>query len=273
MTQIGLGATLVAGSKRERRSSKTDICEGTEEKPRCQRCVAGGFECQYGTRLSFLSKNSFTVTPTTLTEGSPSYRKVQFVDDKGANSGSETGSHKRQKQELDDERSPILLEAHTTSSPADTTASLPTSATEVTRRSETDRASSVTSRGTGHVHSPAPVDPFASRSASAVTSPWKVQSPTEDYEIALDVLLSLGNNALLNEGGNEGGHELPETPASEAAPPRAKARVEAEAGSIAEGGLPGTEPAKPYELSDERVIRLLRYYRYEIAPWVSPVET
>lgn len=34
---------------------------GDEGKPACRRCIDGGFDCQYGTKLSFLEKNAMTV--------------------------------------------------------------------------------------------------------------------------------------------------------------------------------------------------------------------
>ena len=39
---------------------------GDEKKPSCQRCVDGGFDCQYGTKLSFLDKNAITADASKL---------------------------------------------------------------------------------------------------------------------------------------------------------------------------------------------------------------
>ncbi|KAM6518448.1 hypothetical protein FSOLCH5_007217 [Fusarium solani] len=49
-----------------------------EGKPACQRCVDGGFECQYGTRLSFLEKNAKT-SGDPARAAKPSYAKLRFV--------------------------------------------------------------------------------------------------------------------------------------------------------------------------------------------------
>lgn len=49
---------------------------GDEGKPRCQRCIDGGFECQYGTRLSFLQKNAITAQSGEA-GSSAAYRRVQ----------------------------------------------------------------------------------------------------------------------------------------------------------------------------------------------------
>lgn len=35
---------------------------GDERKPSCQRCMDGGFDCQYGLKLSFLDKNTITAS-------------------------------------------------------------------------------------------------------------------------------------------------------------------------------------------------------------------
>lgn len=50
---------------------------GDEGKPQCQRCIAGGFECQYGTRLSFLQKNAITARAEQAAGPSAAYRRVQ----------------------------------------------------------------------------------------------------------------------------------------------------------------------------------------------------
>ncbi|KAI8210606.1 Sterol regulatory element-binding protein ECM22 [Colletotrichum sp. SAR 10_76] len=53
-----------------------------EGKPRCQRCIDGNFECQYGPRLTFLNKNALTVSPSprTATEATtPKYSRLQSI--------------------------------------------------------------------------------------------------------------------------------------------------------------------------------------------------
>ena len=53
------------------------LVAGDEGKPRCQRCIDGGFECQYGTRLSFLQKNAITAQAEAPGPSSGAYRRVQ----------------------------------------------------------------------------------------------------------------------------------------------------------------------------------------------------
>ncbi|KAH8646879.1 hypothetical protein BX600DRAFT_518899 [Xylariales sp. PMI_506] len=54
-----------------------------EGKPKCQRCIASGFDCQYGVRLSFLDKNAFTLdSAAPVSELSPArtnHPPIQFI--------------------------------------------------------------------------------------------------------------------------------------------------------------------------------------------------
>ncbi|KAF5505138.1 Sterol regulatory element-binding protein ECM22 [Colletotrichum siamense] len=66
-----------------------------EGKPRCQRCIDGNFECQYGPRLTFLNKNALTVSPSprTATEATtPKYSRLQFVSPGTAKQGAKDDS-------------------------------------------------------------------------------------------------------------------------------------------------------------------------------------
>ncbi|EFQ35785.1 uncharacterized protein GLRG_10980 [Colletotrichum graminicola M1.001] len=66
-----------------------------ERKPRCQRCIDGGFECQYGSRLTFLDKNALTVSSTSDAGDAstpPRYFKLQFVNPTCPNQTAEPSS-------------------------------------------------------------------------------------------------------------------------------------------------------------------------------------
>ena len=96
--------------------------------------------------------------------------------------------------------------------------------------------------------------------------PWTDDfSPAGGYEIALDALLSLGENK--SETSTARG-PTPATPHSVEGPPvdpevtRGHAGGNTRENSSVSGGL------ATHGLSESRILGLLRYYRYEVAPWV-----
>ncbi|KAL4926987.1 uncharacterized protein BDV17DRAFT_293102 [Aspergillus undulatus] len=58
-----------------------------ERKPRCQNCIDKNFDCSYGMQVTFLPKNSITVTPREIQSPrvdkgvSAKYNKIQFVNE------------------------------------------------------------------------------------------------------------------------------------------------------------------------------------------------
>ena len=96
--------------------------------------------------------------------------------------------------------------------------------------------------------------------------PWTDEfSPAGGYEIALDALLSLGEKK--SETSTARG-PTPATPRSAGGPPvdpevtRGHTGSDTREISSVSGGL------ATHGLSESRILGLLRYYRYEVAPWV-----
>ncbi|SPO06980.1 uncharacterized protein DNG_09674 [Cephalotrichum gorgonifer] len=220
-----------------------------EGKPRCQRCVSGGFECQYGTRLSFLDKNA--ITPSQGGQQSPapapSYRKVQFVSDA-----------------LPQRQDPTTARRSSASPPDTFGQQSPRLEPE---RLLTSRLSNAHTTEVPFVASPPPLD-----HDTQADSPEGF-TPTVGYEIALDALLSLG--------ADKSGPAITQTYAPQppfSPPERSLPSVD----HVGANGISNshvnrsTEPTtESLEISnapgfsDHQILGLLRYYRYEVAPWLD----
>ncbi|KAF4126084.1 hypothetical protein GMORB2_1330 [Geosmithia morbida] len=210
-----------------------------EKKPSCQRCVDGGFVCQYGTKLSFLEKNTITASGPSKS-ARQSYSTLRFVDTHPA--------------------------ASQTASPISPSAEPPAS-----NVSETER-------GLGHQPSPShsPTSPQLPTPRSDTTTGAHLKdlqnpggayavdtSPSNGaYETALDVLTSLGS---VNSGGASA------TPL----PPGYGPSPHEDSTPYAHGDLRSHSLGVPEEFStcsllpQDPSIQLLRHYRYNLAPWVS----
>ncbi|KAI5923941.1 hypothetical protein F4810DRAFT_155264 [Camillea tinctor] len=230
-----------------------------EGKPRCQRCVNGGFECNYGTRLSFLPQNSFTVDSPSSSNTPPTarYRTIQFVTPE-----SPAPSALRQTSTEPDQR-PRTPAHPTATTPDDEPGGQSCQTSDDTETSIRADESHVLSPKSSNAPQP---EEFASpRSAPTESSDTNTQ--TGRYQIALDALLSLG--AEDNE---------PAAPAERALSP---ARTSRQGGSTVDGDggerLPGVAAKTAdnnalvfrNDLPDERVLQLMQYYRYDVAPWLD----
>ncbi|PNP82944.1 hypothetical protein FNYG_03266 [Fusarium nygamai] len=222
-----------------------------EGKPSCQRCVDGGFECQYGTKLSFLQKNAKTSSGPR--NAKQSYAKLRFVVPETA---TKPGTHAHRNEFA-------FREAEKTES----------SSTEV---DTTVAAHKIQQTNPPELPAQPPSPTIISPSIDTyVTSPQAPSHSLQDsvdfnlvispsnaaYETALDGLLALGNDHYVS----------PSAPAV------------AQTGT--NGGLFGQLPQnvqfevrdKPREdvfpnclhMPQDRAVELLRHYRYNIAPWLD----
>ncbi|KAE8401959.1 hypothetical protein BDV37DRAFT_285218 [Aspergillus pseudonomiae] len=84
-----------------------------EGKPRCQNCIDKNLDCQYGLQVSFLQKNTFTVTASELRTPKPevNYDKIKFVQEDPLGCTTDAS--------VEDSPSPVasIPEAHTQSDP------------------------------------------------------------------------------------------------------------------------------------------------------------
>ncbi len=158
---------------------------------------------------------------------------------------------------LSTSRPSIQIEPRQVLSPAKSAESLLTSATE-TVGSGIENPISTGSRSDSTSPKTASSDTNLGDPTSINLHSWPLKG---DYEIALDVLLSLGssapgNAARIDDNAGHGG--LP----NEVATDPLLLRGDSTANSL--GALNNT-------ITEEREVQLLRYYRYEIAPWVRPL--
>ncbi|KAF5630937.1 transcriptional regulatory protein pro-1 [Fusarium sp. NRRL 52700] len=219
-----------------------------EGKPSCQRCVDGGFECQYGTKLSFLQKNAKTSSGPR--NAKQSYAKLRFVVPETATK-SDTHVHPSEF---------TLSEAEKTESSSiavDTTV-------DAQKIQQTNPP-----QPPAQPESPAIISPSIE---TYVTSPKAPSHSLQDsvdfnlvispsnaaYETALDGLLALGNDHYVNPSaptvGTSGGlfGQLPQNVQFEV---RDKSREDVFPNCL--------------HMPQDRVVELLRHYRYNIAPWLD----
>ncbi|KAF5547216.1 transcriptional regulatory protein pro-1 [Fusarium phyllophilum] len=230
-----------------------------EGKPSCQRCVDGGFECQYGTKLSFLQKNAKTSSGPR--NAKQSYAKLRFVVPETA---TKSGTHAHHNEFT-------LGEAEKTES----------SSIEV----DTDiAAQKITSQHQEPSQQKTPPELPAQPPSQAIISPsietyvTSPQAPSHSlqdsvdfnlvispsnaaYETALDGLLALGNDHYVS--------------------PSAPTVAQTDTNGDLFGQLPQNVRLevrdKPREdvfpnclhMPQDRAVELLRHYRYNIAPWLD----
>ncbi|KAM0546687.1 hypothetical protein ACHAPJ_010724 [Fusarium lateritium] len=243
-----------------------------EGKPACQRCLDGGFECQYGTRLSFLQKNAKTTTAdSTSTRGAKqSYAKLRFVVPETA---TKSGVQFQHEENVEPEKRPSpSIETETVVPEDDVLSQQPQQTTQPPPEPQS------LPQQPQQQHLPPPPALISPGLEDFVTSP---QAPTNHdlpgsftlgispsnaaYETALDGLLALGHEHYV--------------------PPSASAvsQVTANGGFFASPTQSGQQQAQ-FELSDkphsdvfpnclhtpqDRAVELLRHYRYNIAPWLD----
>ncbi|KAI8264184.1 hypothetical protein K4K58_012452 [Colletotrichum sp. SAR11_239] len=224
-----------------------------EGKPRCQRCIDGNFECQYGPRLTFLNKNALTVSPSprTATEATtPKYSRLQFVSPGAAKQGTKDGSASPPPQKPHD--TPATNNAPPPPHPP--TAQTPTIVTFQANpqplEPPTPKPHPIEPSISQNHHPPPPPPPPTQWRAQSIgheslsspvrnldiTGKLNGTSPNNDaaYETALNVLLSLGSEGTTTTG-------LVQSP---------------DQGSASFGiGADG--------------IGLLRHFRYQVAPWLD----
>ncbi|OHW98225.1 transcriptional regulatory protein pro-1, partial [Colletotrichum incanum] len=261
-----------------------------EGKPRCQRCIDGNFECQYGPRLTFLNKNALTVSPSPKAgdASTPRYSRLQFVG---------LGASKQSHKDISSssplpQKPPDPNIASDTTDATDTPASVPASQTP-TPTVLTFQANPQLSDPT--VPKPPPLEPSLAPLShhSPPLTQWRSQSissiaheslaspvgklhitgkptgrpPNNDaaYETALNVLLSLGNEGTdlaqsphHLSGSYEGIGVSPKELMS-MSPNSARRRR----------GSGASHVSTSASVSQDRLLQLLRHFRYQVAPWLD----
>ncbi|KAH7034574.1 uncharacterized protein B0I36DRAFT_360085 [Microdochium trichocladiopsis] len=259
-----------------------------EGKPKCQRCISGGFECQYGTRLSFLAKNSFTLDdPTSPTRSTPrsGYRKVQFV-----NAGTPSPNDASASSSLpgSDPPVPMQIVIEPGQSQDMPTQTLPHEASNAqppaNSLAEPSHGSSPKDSMVSRLMPPPQAPPLSHIEQQLSDPAFNVSFGTHDlesntsgrYQDALDALLSLGADEV------DGSSAVLQArqPYAQYSPvlfkpsPQTPDDIDREhrlQQLILSGELKGavSEPSLGNTVSEERVLVLLKHWRYEVAPWLD----
>ncbi|KAI6379167.1 hypothetical protein MCOR25_002043 [Pyricularia grisea] len=220
-------------------------------KPKCHRCTVSGVECTYPTGVTFAPNR--TISPSEDLQSpsaiSPSYSRLQFL---------EPGSRRRARSKQDKVHSPKSSLTHTASPVA---AEHEAQGTGVSTLHTSQPPSSIPC---AHVSSPTGVHSHglgifvAIPETNEVLASSCVTSPnTTDYETALEVLVSLG-------GASDTGP--PEVP-------RMTTNLEGNRNNSSQAlqplaNAPGLDSLRQ-RLDDMKILQLLTYYRYHVAPWLD----
>ncbi|TLS26455.1 hypothetical protein PpBr36_04038 [Pyricularia pennisetigena] len=220
-------------------------------KPQCQRCVAGSVECTYPTGVTFAPNKTFSHAECVQSPPAipPSYSRLQFL---------EPGSRRRARSKPQELHSPKSSLPHTESPVA---AQHETPGAEVSTPCPFQPPSDipcadVSSPTTAHSHGLGIFDAVPEADEVLVSS--YVTSPnTTDYETALEVLVSLGGASDTGpqevqrmKYNFEGHHSKSSQPLQPVA------------------SAPGLDALRQ-RLDDMKILRLLTYYRYHVAPWLD----
>ncbi|KAH7156874.1 hypothetical protein EDB81DRAFT_403247 [Dactylonectria macrodidyma] len=259
-----------AGSKTRLRRTRTGCfkcrmrrrkCD--EGKPSCRRCVDGGFDCQYGTRLSFLEKNAKTSGDSSSERVSkPAYGKLRFVVPESVTVQETIRFQEDEAPSQDSESTHALPKAGQP---------LPETPNPVEFLSQPPAL--ISPAALENLATPSPVGQGNHDLIDPGSYTVGISPSNAAYETALDGLLSLGHDNF----------------APTSAPPPASAPVTSQ---ILEnesyfGSSPNPRPDpspgqldaanKPSagafqncaHLPQDRAVQLLRHYRYNIAPWLD----
>ncbi|KAL5093455.1 hypothetical protein Trisim1_011258 [Trichoderma cf. simile WF8] len=240
-----------------------------EHKPRCQRCIDAEAECVYGPRLSFLQKNAFTLSSNSRNYpsprkpgGPPKYSKVQFVD----NGSAQQKEISRSEESRISIPSPLSVERESN----DTYNESPSNNVLVATPSTSIEEQQNLYLGSDNVYHDYGRNIETDQDAQAqneVAPHHNGDGQDRDigirhgdsYEIALDVLMTLGTG--------DPGVDTP-TPAAPVLGDIEEINLSSPPSilkSIDDLGPISVQVAN--QLSQGRTIELLRHYRYKIAPW------
>ncbi|KAL7913976.1 hypothetical protein GGI35DRAFT_231380 [Trichoderma velutinum] len=242
-----------------------------EHKPRCQRCIDAEAECVYGSRLSFLQKNAFTLSsksqndaPPRKPGGPPKYSKVQFVDN-GSAQQKETGRNEESQISIP---SPLSVERESNVTYNDSPSNngpvaIPSTSSgeqqslylgsnnlyhDYDRNAEKDQDVQAQNEATPHLIEDGQDQDRGIRQG-------------DSYEIALDVLMTLGTGDPGADTPTPAALVLGDIEEINLSSPPSILKIIDDLGPI------GVQVANQLSLS--RTIELLRHYRYKIAPWLD----
>ncbi|KAH6990462.1 hypothetical protein BKA56DRAFT_667030 [Ilyonectria sp. MPI-CAGE-AT-0026] len=254
-----------AGSKTRLRRTRTGCfkcrmrrrkCD--EGKPSCRRCVDGGFDCQYGTRLSFLEKNA----KTSAASGServtkPAYGKLRFVVPESV-----TAQENIQFQD-DDAPSRDSESTHTLPKPGQT---LPEEiANPAELLTQPPQPPALISPALENLATPSPAGQGNHDLAGPGSYTVGISPSNAAYETALDGLLSLGHDNYVPAPVTS---QILESESYFGSPPNPHPGFSPS--QLETGNKPSPAAFQNCaHLPQDRAVQLLRHYRYNIAPWLD----
>ncbi|KAL0943376.1 C6 zinc finger domain-containing protein [Colletotrichum truncatum] len=256
-----------------------------EGKPRCQRCIDGNFDCQYGPRLTFLNKNALTVSPSPrATEATtPKYSRLQFVSPGAAKQGAKEAPGSPQSQKAHD-----VAVTGTAAAPSPPLTAHAHTPTVMTFQANLQPPEPPTPK-------PLPVEPSIAQNHHPPPAHWRAQSlgheslsspvrnlditgkvpgtsPNNDaaYETALNVLLSLGSEGATGMGQSPGHNSGPFAIGADGMGMSPKDLMSVSPNSTRErrDSSVARAPASA-SISQDRLLQLLRHFRYQVAPWLD----
>ncbi|KAI3552838.1 hypothetical protein CABS01_06404 [Colletotrichum abscissum] len=274
-----------------------------EGKPRCQRCIDGNFECHYGPRLTFLNKNALTVSPSPKVPDAttPKYSRLQFV---GAGSSKQAAkdpslhasSPPREQHGVNGNVANDLNRNHSSLPPpppsqtptqtvitfhADTQPPEPSPAA-TTKPSPLEPSLATLNHSRQHppLEQWRPPQSLSLGSHESLSSPVRNlditgkltgPSPNNDaaYETALNVLLSLGNEgpAGLGQSPDHGSGSFAVVGGDSIGVVSPGEMMSLSPNSTKESRGSGVSAAGG--ISQDRLLQLLRHFRYQLAPWLD----
>ncbi|KAE8378426.1 hypothetical protein BDV26DRAFT_281091 [Aspergillus bertholletiae] len=244
-----------------------------EGKPRCQNCIVKNLDCQYGLQVSFLQKNTFTVTASELRRPKPevNYDKIKFVQEDPLGCTTDAS--------VEDSPSPVasIPDAHPRGDPIDSAVALAGDRKDKNRR---DNRTDLNGRyGDGSsIHDTLDLSHW---DGGLNTSPDGTLY--RDKDEAVQGLLALGSTA----GPNDVAHEpndlsmlSPNVALSSLMNTRPSEVKEITLQTIPAGllgdpghtsitGLSTSITTSAGAMSEARKLELLRHYRYHVATWLD----
>ncbi|KAF7595598.1 hypothetical protein BBP40_005344 [Aspergillus hancockii] len=249
-----------------------------EGKPRCQNCIDKNLDCQYGLQVSFLQKNTFTVTASELRTSKPeaNYDKIKFIKEDPLDCTTDAS--------VEESSSPIISvsAAHPLSDSINSPEAITDGARKCERRDSRldlvehcDDGNSLRRGALGFPH--LDIDLITQSRSSDGRTPYR------DKDDAVQGLLALGSSTNLNCSITES-TDLPllspnltfsslmntgPSEVKEHAPSAVTTTRPGEPGHANAVGPSNSVTMTTSAVSEARRLDLLRYYRYHVAHWLD----
>ncbi|KAI9374741.1 hypothetical protein BJX61DRAFT_256851 [Aspergillus egyptiacus] len=277
-----------------------------ERKPRCQNCIDKNFDCSYGMQVTFLPKNSITVTAgerQALSVEAVGYDRIQFVNEDALSVDNTAGSTGESVAETQRSQSSLSIDSNTRRSLSPRSVNIPQSGhrysiVELEKGKDDIAAENTNDGGQDHAYhrnlsTRAPREPDNNPHTLSANHPVTLEPPmrrntfSAKDEFAVRGLLALG----AQPGPIPGARFIPDIPdpdevlgpqrglgfATEPVPgPGTPLRLTPSRTvggdmPVVVGGIVGVSTPAAHSDPDleMRNMKLLQHYRYDVAPWLD----